>query len=104
MKQNTRPSSIAAALGGIYQSASRKFYIDELYLFITKKLVFNLVAKPAAWFDKHVVDGAVNISGSFTQWISEKIKKWQSGKVQEYAMYFLAGIIGLLLVFLYVLR
>ncbi len=103
-KQNAKPGAIAAALGGFYQIAYRKFYIDELYLFITKKLVFNLVAKPAAWFDKNIVDGTVNISGSITEWIAEKIKRVQSGKVQEYAMYFLVGVVGLLLFFLYVMK
>ena len=103
-KQNTRPASIATAMGGVYKSVYRKFYIDELYLFITKKIVFNLVAKPAAWFDKHIVDGLINGLATITLWISEKIKRFQSGKVQEYAMYFLVGVIGLIILFMYVVK
>jgi NADH-quinone oxidoreductase subunit L len=49
-----------------------------------------------------VVDGAVNATGNTTQAISEKIKQFQSGKVQQYAIYFLAGIIGLAVLFIYV--
>ena len=103
-KENTRPGKLAASLNGFYKAAYNKFYIDEIYLFITKKILFNLVGRPAAWFDKNVVDGLVNLTGNTTQTISEKIKKVQSGKVQQYAIYFLVGVIGLALLFIYVWR
>jgi NADH-quinone oxidoreductase subunit L len=99
--QNTRSDSIASALNGLYKAAYRKFYIDEVYVFITKKILFNLVGRPAAWFDKNVVDGFVNGTGKSAMGISEKIKGFQSGKVQQYAVYFLAGVIGLAVLFIY---
>jgi NADH-quinone oxidoreductase subunit L len=73
-----------------------------VYQFITKKIVFNLVGRFAAWFDKNVVDGLINLTGTTTQGIAEGIKKIQSGKVQQYAVYFLAGVIGLAILFIYV--
>src|SRR5665647_2392158 len=101
-KQNNKPDAIAASLNGFYKAAYHKFYMDELYLFITKKILFNLIGRPAAWFDKNVVDGMVNMTGNTTQAISEKIKGFQSGKVQQYAIYFLAGVIGLAVLFIYI--
>jgi NADH-quinone oxidoreductase subunit L len=101
-RQNTKPDSIAATFGGLYKAAYRKFYIDEIYLFITRKVIFHVIARPAAWIDKNVVDGMVNASGNITLWVSEKIKRVQSGKVQQYGMYFLAGVIGLILYFVYI--
>ncbi len=101
-KQNERPEKLAASLNGLYTSAYNKFYIDEIYLFIAKKIVFNLIGRPAAWFDKNIVDGLVNLTGNSTTAISEKIKKVQSGKVQQYAIYFLAGVIGLAILFIYI--
>ncbi len=101
-KKNDRADKFAIALNGFYKAAYHKFYIDEIYLFITKKVLFNLVGKPAAWFDRNIVDGLVNFTGNSTQWISEKIRKVQSGKVQVYAIYFLAGAVGLALLFIYV--
>ena len=101
-KQNDRPQKIAAALGSVYKAAYHKFYIDELYNFITKKIIFNLIGRPAAWIDKNVVDGSMIGIGNATQAISEKIKIFQSGKVQQYAFYFLAGVIGLAVLFIYV--
>jgi len=101
-KQNRKPQKLAASLNGLYKAAYHKFYIDEIYLFITKKVLFNLVGRPAAWFDRNIVDGMVNLAGSTTQAVSEGIKKIQSGKVQQYALYFLAGVIVLAALFIYV--
>jgi len=89
-------------LGGIYKTAYNKFYIDEIYLFITKKVLFNLIGRPAAWFDKNIVDGLMNLIGNITEKISEGIKKVQSGKVQQYAIYFLGGVIVLAVLFIYI--
>ncbi len=100
-RKNEGPDRIAATLGGFYNTAKNKFYIDELYLFITKKVLFNLVGRPAAWIDRNVVDGFVNFTGNSTQFVAEKIKKLQSGKVQQYAIYFLVAAIVLALVFIY---
>ncbi len=103
-KQTDKPAKLSASLGGIYKAAYHRFYIDEIYLFITKKVLFNLIGRPAAWFDKNIVDGMVNLTGNTTQAISEGIKKIQSGKVQQYAIYFLGGIIVLAVLFIYVWR
>ena len=100
--KNNKPDKIAVSLNGFYKAAYHKFYFDELYQLITKKIIFNLIGRPAAWIDKNVVDGFVNATGSTTQTISEKIKGFQSGKVQQYAIYFLAGVIALAVLFIYV--
>ncbi len=101
-KENARPAKIARSLNGLYKAVYHKFYIDEIYLFITQKIIFNRLGRPAAWIDKNLVDGLVNATGNTTQVISEKIKGFQSGKVQNYAIYFLVGVIGLALLFIYV--
>lgn len=100
-KENDRPQKLAAALGGFYQTVKQKFYFDELYLFITKKIIFNGIAKPAAWIDKQLVDGAMNGLGWVTTRFSERIKALQSGSIQSYALYFFGGIIALAAIFIY---
>ena len=100
-KENNKPDKVAASLGGLYKAAYHKLYIDEIYLFITKKIIFNLIGRPAAWIDKNIVDGLVNATGNSTKDISETIKGFQSGKVQQYAIYFLLSVIGLALLFIY---
>ena len=99
-----KSQKFAASLNGFYKAACHRFYIDEIYIFITQKIIFNLIAKPAAWVDKNIVDGLVNATGNGTTEISEKIKGLQSGKVQQYAVYFLVGVIGLAALFIYLLK
>ena len=101
-KESDRPQKFAAALGGLYRSAYKKFYIDEIYLFVTKKIIFNLIGRPAAWIDKNIVDGTMNGIAYSTGKISGWIKGIQSGKVQSYALYFFAGIIVLAIIVLYI--
>jgi NADH-quinone oxidoreductase subunit L len=100
-KDNERPQKLAAALGGLYRTIRHKFYFDELYLFVTKKIIFNGIAKPAAWVDKHIVDGLMNAMGWATTRVSERIKALQSGSVQSYTLYFFGGIIALAAIFIY---
>jgi NADH-quinone oxidoreductase subunit L len=66
--------------------------------------LFQLIGRPAAWIDKNVIDGLVNLSGTTTKTVSERIKVIQSGKVQHYGMYFLFGVIGLGVLLIYVIK
>ena len=99
--KSDRASNVAEGFGGLYTAAYKKFYIDEIYLFITKKIIFNLIGRPAAWIDKNIVDGFMNLLATTTGKISELIKGFQSGKVQNYALYFFGGILGLAVLFIY---
>ena len=101
-KENDRPAKVAAAIGGLYRFAYHKFYIDEVYSFVTKKVIFNLIGRPAAWVDRNIVDGVMNGLAAVTAWVSVKIKGIQSGKVQDYALYFFTGIAGLAIFFIYI--
>jgi NADH-quinone oxidoreductase subunit L len=100
-KENNKPERLANTFNALYTAAYRKFYIDEIYFFITKRVLFNLVGRPAAWFDRNVVDGMVNATGNATATVSARIKKIQSGKVQAYAIYTLLGVIGLAVLCIY---
>jgi NADH-quinone oxidoreductase subunit L len=100
--ENARPENIAKALGGLYRATYRKFYIDEVYLFITKKIIFNLIGRPAAWIDRNLVDGFMNWLAAITYKISVFIKGLQSGKLQRYTLFFFAGVFGLAILFIYI--
>ncbi|MCE1200419.1 MAG: NAD(P)H-quinone oxidoreductase subunit F, partial [Marinilabiliales bacterium] len=97
------PDKVAASFSFFYQWAYRKFYIDELYLFVTKKIIFNYISRPIAWFDRHIVDGTMNGIANLVVFVSHAIKGLQSGKVQQYAFVFLTGVVVLVLLFVYVL-
>jgi len=100
-KENSKPQTISDGLGGLYRSIYKKFYIDEIYLFMTKKILFNLIGRPAAWFDRNVVDGTVNLTANLTGKVSVAIRGLQSGKMQQYAIYFFIGVLGFTVLFIY---
>jgi NADH-quinone oxidoreductase subunit L len=100
--QNTKSDKAVALFGGFYRAAYKKFYVDELYLFITKKIVFPLIGQPIAWADRNIVDGFVLLIANTTAKISTAIKGLQSGKVQNYALYFFGGVIALSVLFIYI--
>ena len=100
-KENDLANKFANAFGVFYKWTFNKFYFDEIYLFVTKNIIFNRVAAPIAWFDKKVVDGTMEGIGNKTVVISKKIKGIQSGKVQDYAFGFIAGVVVLAMVFIY---
>ena len=100
-----RESEIPDKLAGIfkysYKWAYNKFYIDELYLFVTKKIIFRYISEPVAWFDRHIVDGTMNAIASVTQSVSYRIRGFQSGQLQKYGFVFVTGAIMLALLFIY---
>jgi NADH-quinone oxidoreductase subunit L len=100
-RENDRPRKIISAFGGLYKASYEKFYIDEIYLFITRKIIFNLIAKPAAWIDRNIIDGFMNFLASFTARFSEVIRGFQSGRIQNYALYFFAGVLSMAALFIY---
>lgn len=102
-RQNPKPEAMAARFRGMYQSAYHKFYIDEVYLFITKKILFELVSRPVAWFDRHIVDGAMNFIGDTTVFFAQAIKRIQSGQVQLYIWFFASGVLVLTLLMFYIM-
>ena len=101
-KQNEKSDKIATAFGGFYTAAYKKFYVDEVYIFITKKIIFPFIGQPIAWADRNIVDGFMLLLAKATAKISELIKGLQSGKVQNYAMYFFGGILALSILFIYI--
>ena len=100
-KENDLADKFSNAFGMFYKWTFHKFYFDEIYMFVTKKIVFNLISAPIAKFDKKYVDGTMEGIGNKTVIISEKIKGLQSGRLQDYAMCFVSGVVIIALVFIY---
>ena len=84
----------------LHRAAYKRFYQDEIWLFVTHKIIFNLVSKPIAWFDRHVIDGTFNFMAWGTSEAGESIRSWQSGDVRQYAVWFLTGTVAITLILL----
>lgn len=95
-----QPVADAAAekLQKLHRWAYKRFYMDEVYQYITHRIIFAHISKPIAWFDRHVVDGFFNFLASGSHALSFRIRGLQSGAVQKYAYVFFVGILLLLAV------
>lgn len=89
--------SLAKRFKGLHKAAYNRFYIDDIYQFITHKIIFRCISTPIAWFDRHVVDGFFDFLAWATNTTSDEIRGLQSGQVQQYAYVFLCGALALIL-------
>ena len=89
--------ALASRFRGLWTAAYHRFYIDEIYQFITHKIIFGCISRPIAWWDRHVVDGFFNFLAWSTDATSDEIRGLQSGRVQQYALVFLLGALILIL-------
>ena len=80
---------------GLHHAAYRRFFMDEVWMFVTKKIIFRCISTPLAWFDRHVIDQFMNFMAWSTNAAGETVQPMQSGKIQTYTMWFLGGIIVL---------
>ncbi|MGB0385950.1 MAG: NADH-quinone oxidoreductase subunit L [Ardenticatenaceae bacterium] len=86
------------SLGALYRGSLNKWYIDEIYG-ATFVRFYNWLAKVSAlFFDKLLLDGAVNGVGALFGLLSQLLGRLQSGFVRSYAM---SIVLGLLLVGVY---
>jgi len=101
-KENSLPDKIATTFKVLYTSAYHKFYFDEVWMFVTQKVIFNGISKPIAWFDRHVVDGFMNLQSTATNYVSRKIKFVQSGEIQDYAWAFIMGTVVIISLLIFI--
>jgi NADH-quinone oxidoreductase subunit L len=90
-KENPLPAKFKAAMPALWDWCHHRFYWDELYMFITHKIIFNSVCRPIAWFDRHIIDGTMDAFAAITNKASWTIRGLQSGQIQLYVWVYLIG-------------
>ena len=100
-KKNDWSNKMEKSFGSFYTYALNKFYFDELYIFVTKKIIFKRIATPMAWLDRNVINASVDGIATATNYCSDKIKGMQSGQVQDYLTAMLVSIIVLVFIVIY---
>lgn len=87
----------------LHRAAYKRFYMDEIWMFVTKKIIFRCISAPVAWFDRHVVDQFLNFMAWSTNAAGEELQPIQSGKIQSYVVWFFGGAIVLTILLLLLL-
>jgi NADH-quinone oxidoreductase subunit L len=84
--------SISARAPFLYRASLNKWWFDDLYdlLFIR---IGGRVAAACWWFDREVVDGTVNAIGAVTRQSGRGLSRFQTGRVQNYALGIAIGLI-----------
>jgi NADH-quinone oxidoreductase subunit L len=99
VKRVVSPEALRRAAGPLYTLLAKGFYVDELYGLLVHGL-FLAAARGLAWFDRAVVDGAVNLVGVSARRAGDLIRRTLTGKVQGYALLAFGGLAAALLALL----
>ena len=116
VKKRPDPARIVPALGEVYHAVASKYWIDELVNLTVIRLTIGLALLQkwidenivdgivngvgiltrtlgfgSAWFDLRVVDGAVNGVGATTQAFGSIARLFQTGRIQQYVSFAVAG-------------
>lgn len=97
-KENPKPARLKAAFPGLWQAANRRFYWDEMYMYVTHKFIFGIICKSVAWFDRHVIDATMDGFAKITQKTSFAIRGMQSGSIQTYVLWYFLGAVALAII------
>ena len=89
-------STLAGAAGPLRTAALHGFWIDDAFLFVYRSglLVFS---RTIGWIDRYIVDGVVNVFSAWTVMGGGRLRRMQTGRVQDYAFGVAIGIVALLL-------
>ncbi|MFM8178958.1 MAG: NADH-quinone oxidoreductase subunit L, partial [Candidatus Kapaibacterium sp.] len=81
-----------------YDLLWNKYRLDEAYQTLFVDSTFAL-SNSALWkvFDVRIVDGAVNGTAKLVEMFGQRLRRVQTGIVQNYAVVMLAGIVMLLI-------
>lgn len=97
-KKNSIPAKMKNLWPGLWEAAYHRFYWDEMYMFVTHKIIFNGICRGIAWFDRHVIDATMDGFAKITQKSSVAIRGMQSGSIQAYVLWYFAGAVLLALI------
>ena len=95
-ERQPKADALAEKFPKLHRWAYKRFYMDEVYQFVTHRIIFAHISKPIAWFDRHVVDAFFDFLAWGANALSYRIRGLQSGSVQQYAYVFLLGTLILL--------
>ena len=89
-----------ATFPNLHKWAKNRFYMDNVYQYVTHKILFRFVSKPVAWIDETIINGLIDFSAWGANEGGESIRSWQSGDVRHYAVWFISGAVALTLILL----
>lgn len=95
------PSRIARSTRFLYGFFSAKWYVDELYRVLLVQPLDRISSLVLwRWLDVRVIDGFVNLLGKATTVLGQRLRRIETGIVQNYALSLMLGVVVLIGYFL----
>lgn len=93
-----KPETMKKITGLLYVVSKNKYFIDEIYLFLIRN-IFISITEFVKWFDRHIVDGTVNVVAFLCRWAGAKLRLTITGNLQNYALIIFSGFILMVVLF-----
>lgn len=90
-ERQPKAEALAEKFPNLHRWAYKRFYMDNVYQYITHRIIFAQVSTTIAKFDRQIIDGFFNLLAWGTHRLAYHIRGIQNGKVQSYAAVFLLG-------------
>jgi NADH-quinone oxidoreductase subunit L len=95
-------AGLAAVFGPIRRAALAKFWLDDLFLFVYRTVMLGF-SRAVGWTDRYLVDGVLNVMSAWTVSSGDRLRRIQTGRVQDYVYGVAIGVLALVLWFRWVL-
>jgi len=97
-KRKTAADPLSEMLGPVYRLFERKYYFDEIYLWIIRRFV-DAGAAILAWFEDNVFTGVLaNGIGRLMMELGRIFRLFQNGFVQRYMLLFFLGVLVIVVI------
>jgi len=87
--------ALAAAFGPIRRAAIAKFWLDDIYLALYRYVLLTF-SRAIGWTDRYLVDGVLNVISAWTVDGGDRLRRMQTGKVQDYVWAVGLGLLALM--------
>jgi NADH-quinone oxidoreductase subunit L len=94
-RQIISADTLATAFTPIRVAALRKFWLDDLFLAVYR-LVLLVLSRAIGWIDRYLVDGVLNVVSAWTLDAGDRLRRIQTGKVQDYMWAVGLGLLALM--------
>jgi len=95
-RQTISADSLAKAFGPIRRAALAKFWIDDIFEAIYRRVLLTF-ARLIGWTDRYIVDGILNVISAWTLDGGDALRRIQTGRVGDYIFALAAGLVVLML-------
>jgi NADH-quinone oxidoreductase subunit L len=87
--------TLAGAFAPIRTAALHTFWLDDLYLAIYRGVLL-VFSRAIGWIDRYLVDGVLNVISARTLDAGDRLRRIQTGKVQDYLWAVGLGLLALI--------